>query len=74
VEKLAQPLDLVELEREGVISKTGAWYRVQDWKALPEHARLKVREFSIEKHSTAAKVKFAKGLEKTATKILGKLQ
>lgn len=56
--KLAQPIDFNELESKGIITKEGAWYRVNDFNALPEHARVKVS--SMSQDSRGIKVKFKK--------------
>jgi len=41
--KLATPVDFEQLEKEGVIEKKGAWYKVKDFKSLPVHAYDQIR-------------------------------
>ena len=72
LEKLVEPIDFSELERRGIVSKAGAWYRVHNWKALPEHASRKIRELAED--SKGIKVKFEKGVERTAAKLLRQLR
>ena len=36
--QLATPVDFAKLEKEGIIEKRGAWYKVNSIKNLPEHA------------------------------------
>jgi len=57
LEILAQPIDFVALEKSGIISKAGAWYRlhVPIFK-LPDHLDAKIREVSYDSKGT--KVKF----------------
>jgi hypothetical protein len=52
--KLAQPIDFQDLERRGLISKAGAWYRVH--KAVPEHVSRKIR--AMTQDAKGLKVKF----------------
>ena len=39
---LATPIDFDALIQAGVLEKKGAWYQINDWNALPEHARVKI--------------------------------
>lgn len=41
-EDRATPIDFDALIQAGVIEKKGAWYQINDWNALPEHARAKI--------------------------------
>jgi hypothetical protein len=43
---LAEPVDFEALEREGILTKSGAWYRVQNLRALPASVRRKIRDLS----------------------------
>ena len=52
---LAKPIDFKDLESKGILIKEGAWYRVSDFKNLPEHVRVKV--FEIRKDDKGIKVK-----------------
>lgn len=36
------PIDFDALIQAGAIQKKGAWYQINDWNALPEHARAKI--------------------------------
>jgi hypothetical protein len=71
--KLAQPVDFAELERQGVLSRIGrtAWYRVHNFKALPEHVSRKIIELASD--AKGGKVKFEKGLAESAAKLLKKI-
>ena len=57
-QKLAEPVDFVDLEKKGVLVKAGAWYRVPDFRKLPENVTTKVRE--IAQDSKGVKVKLYK--------------
>ena len=41
--ELAQPIDFDQLIRDGVLEKSGAWYKVLDWSRLPKHASRKLK-------------------------------
>ena len=57
-EKMAKPINYDELIEKGLISKVGAWYRVNDIRRLPEHVSAKITEtFQDQK---GIKVKFRK--------------
>jgi len=56
VRKLAEPLNLTELETEGVITKDGDWYRVNSFEALPENASNRIAQLEQDDHGI--KVKF----------------
>lgn len=60
----ATSLDLVDLQRKGVISKAGAWYTVDDFKKLPDYVWMHIKEVS------GKRVKFYKDLDKSAAKLL----
>jgi hypothetical protein len=68
--KLAQPIDFAELERRGVISKAGNWYRVHNFHGLPEHATKKIYELVEDRNGI--KVKFAN--PSRAAKMLKRLE
>lgn len=36
---MSEPIDFEQLERDGILRKTGAWYEVLDMNRLPEHVR-----------------------------------
>lgn len=40
----ATPINFDELIASGVIEKKGAWYQINRWKDLPEHAKAKISE------------------------------
>ncbi len=56
--KLSEPVDSADLEKKGILIKAGAWYRVPDFRKLPEHVRTKVR--AIAQDSKGAKIKLDK--------------
>jgi len=58
LEKWTKPLELTSLEKQGIISKVGAWYRVQKFDSLPEHVRARISEFTTDQKGL--KVKFDK--------------
>jgi len=53
---LAQPINLLELETQGVISAEGEWYRIHDFAGLPEEAKTKMAELTQD--DNGIKVKF----------------
>ena len=55
---LAQPVDFADLEKRGIISKAGAWYRLLKPESLPEHASRKIYE--LQQDAKGVKVKFEK--------------
>jgi|SRR5580698_11492161 hypothetical protein len=73
LELLSQPVDLAELERQGVISKSGAWYRVPNLNALPKDLWPRIKDIDHDRKG-GAKVKFIKGGEKVAAKLLKMLR
>lgn len=58
--ELAEPIDFDQLIRDGVLQKSGAWYKVLDYKRLPKHASKKIRAAQLNPDGTVAKLKFAK--------------
>ena len=53
-----KPIDFDDLEKRGVVTKSGAWYRVHRFGDLPEHA---VKQISgLAQDSKGVKVKFSK--------------
>jgi hypothetical protein len=70
---LLQPLDLESLIRKGILEKKGAWYRIINFKEVPEHAWAQVCEMAQDPRGNGSKIKFKKlsktdraGLEKVA--------
>ena len=60
--KMAKPIDYTELERRGVISNAGAWYRVHvPVPELPEYVVCKIYEMA--RDSKGTKVKFLSDAE-----------
>jgi hypothetical protein len=56
---LAKPIDLAELEKQGVIVKErGPWWRVLNLSALPHDVRVKVRAMRIVPSLNRLSVKF----------------
>lgn len=45
---LAQPLDIGDLERRGILIRRGDWYEVPKPADLPEHVSAKIREVKKE--------------------------
>ena len=43
LEDAAKPIDFDALIAEGIIEKDGAWYKVPNMKALPQHASRKIK-------------------------------
>lgn len=60
--ELCEDIDFESLERDGVIAKEGAWYRVHKWSLVPENARKRVTAMSDDKKGF--KVKFSKPTKK----------
>ena len=46
---LATPVNFVELEKDGIIEKKGAWFRITNMKALPEHASKQIRSIKYDR-------------------------
>ncbi|MFC1602974.1 hypothetical protein ACFL3U_05365 [Pseudomonadota bacterium] len=53
--ELAQPINLSELEAQGVISVEGDWYRIYKFAELPEEAKSKIAELSSDDKGIKAK-------------------
>jgi hypothetical protein len=58
---LSQPIDFADLQRRGILSKDGAWYRVSNLWDLPEHAAKKIYE--LERDSGGFRVRFTDASE-----------
>ena len=58
--ELGEPIDFDQLIRDGVLQKSGAWYKVLDYKRLPKHASKKIIAAELNSDGTVAKVKFSK--------------
>ena len=56
----AKPIDLEQLIRDGVLQKSGAWYKVLDYKRLPKHASKRILEAEFNSDGKLVKVKFSK--------------
>lgn len=61
--QLATPIDFEQLEKDGIIDKKGAWYKVIDFKNLPEYASRQISGISIE-NKEILRVKFPKSWKK----------
>lgn len=46
--KLATPIDFEKLEKEGIIEKQGAWFKIKNLKAIPEHASRQIRSIKTD--------------------------
>jgi hypothetical protein len=66
IELLRRPIDFVDLERRGIISKDGTWYRVRNLWELPVYVAHRIREVAVDVHGT--KVKFTTRGVKTLAK------
>jgi len=53
--ELAQPLNLSELETQGIISVEGEWCRIHKFAELPEEAKSKIAELSSDDKGLKAK-------------------
>jgi hypothetical protein len=60
--EFSEEIDFESLERDGVITKEGAWYRVHKWSLVPENARKRVTAMNDDKRGF--KVKFSKPTKK----------
>jgi len=67
--KLAEPVDFADLEKKGVLIKAGAWYRVPDFRKLPEHVSAKVREIAQDSKGVKVKLDKATQFDKLARKF-----
>jgi hypothetical protein len=71
---LLQPLDLEGLIAKGILIKKGAWYRILQFKAIPEHAWVKVSEIGQDKHGSLIKFKkLSKSARTQLEKVIGAL-
>ena len=66
--KLAEPVDMEDLVKRGVIKKAGAWWRVLKFKELPESLRLRAYAFSSDKKGQKMKFGALSRYEKVAKK------
>jgi hypothetical protein len=72
VAKLTEHIDLDTLENDGLISRVGAWYAVENIHHLPDPARVKISDQKIVKGRLL--VKFKKSSDFTRSqKKLGKI-
>jgi len=60
--EFSEEIDFESLERDGVLTKEGAWYRVLKWSLVPENVRKRVTAMSDDKKGF--KVKFSKPTKK----------
>ena len=67
--KLTEPVDFAGLEKKEILIKAGAWYRVPDFRKLPENVLNKI--YAVASDSKGAKVKLYKttALDKLARKF-----
>lgn len=56
IKEFATPINFEELEKQGLISKCGLWYRVPNLEALPKNVQIRINE--LEQDSKGLKVKF----------------
>lgn len=69
---LLKPLDLEGLITKGILVKKGAWYRILQFKGMPEHAWVKVSEIGQDKHGTMIKFKkLSKRARTQLEKVIG---
>jgi hypothetical protein len=52
---LITPIDFDALIKAGVIEKKGAWYQINKWDELPQHAKVKI---SVTRSGNTVLVKF----------------
>ena len=69
--QLATPVDFKQLEKEGIIEKDGAWYKIKDFNSLPEYAYRQINEFRTDSKGNIL-VKFPKSWKK-AQKLYQKM-
>lgn len=69
IAKQAKPVDFAGLERRGIISKAGEWYRVHDWSALPPHVTCKIYEVVNDSKGTKVKITSASKTQRFAKKM-----
>lgn len=70
----ATPIDFAELERNGLIEKKGAWYKVKDIHALPGHVSRQIEAVKTDR-TGANLVKFPKSwtrMQRLYRKLTGK--
>ena len=67
IRDFAEPIDFEKLIGEGILEKKGAWYKIIDWDRLPQHAKVKVKEFCSD--GTVKFEKVTKSIEKLAKKL-----
>lgn len=71
VKELATPIDFAKLEKEGIIGKSGVWFKVKDIRALPEYAAKQVKARKTDNKGNCL-VQFQKSW-KTAQKLYREL-
>ena len=69
VQELARPIEFAELEASGVLTKAGAWYRVNRVQDLPVHASRKIVELAQDKNGLKVKFEKASKYERLAKKL-----
>ena len=66
--KLAEPVDMADLQKRGVIKKEGAWWRILKFKELPESLRLRAYVCAADSKGAKMKFKASSSFEKVAKK------
>lgn len=46
--QLATPIDFEQLEKDGILEKKRAWFKVKDLKSLPEHVSRQVKSIKVD--------------------------
>ena len=67
--KLAEPIDFEDLEKKGILKKAGAWYRVLDFQAVPEHVWKKARAVAQDAKGVKVKLEKASKFDKLMRKL-----
>jgi hypothetical protein len=69
IRELARPIDFDELAAKGILSKSGAWYRVHKPKSLPKHVRQRITDLAQDAKGLKVKFGTASRYQRLARKL-----
>jgi len=67
--QLAKPVDLEELEAQGIIAKRGAWYRLLRPNELPSNVSKRITAISQDSKGVKIKISKSSKFERLAAKV-----
>ena len=69
IKKHSEPIDLSQFEKEGIIEKKGAWYKVNNMNEIPENLRNRIDQLKQSNDSILVKFTNPAKFEKLAKKF-----